>query len=58
MKISRDEDGGALTVEVGGLARTDNAGWGEEFDRLVIRLLPETSEQPPGKTTTNTRGRP
>ena len=58
VKISRDEDGGALTVEVGGLARTDNAGWGEEFDRLVIRLLPETSEQPPGKTTTNTRGRP
>lgn len=41
VKIRRDEDGSALTVEMGGLARTDNAGWGEEFDRLIGRLLPE-----------------
>ncbi|UYP18133.1 cytochrome c biogenesis protein ResB [Rhodococcus sp. Z13] len=26
-------------VELGGLARTDQAGWGDEFDRLVDRLL-------------------
>ncbi|WP_407441228.1 cytochrome c biogenesis protein ResB [Rhodococcus sp. (in: high G+C Gram-positive bacteria)] len=26
-------------VEVGGLARTDQAGWGDEFDHLVERLL-------------------
>lgn len=26
-------------VEMGGLARTDQAGWGEEFDRLRARLL-------------------
>ncbi|CDO08090.1 ResB protein required for cytochrome c biosynthesis [Mycolicibacterium cosmeticum] len=31
----------ALTVQMGGLARTDNAGWGDEFDRLVHTLLPE-----------------
>ncbi|HLS76546.1 MAG TPA: cytochrome c biogenesis protein ResB [Nocardia sp.] len=26
-------------VEMGGLARTDHAGWGDEFDRLRVRLL-------------------
>ena len=26
---------GTVRVELGGLARTDNSGWGEEFDRLV-----------------------
>ncbi|MFD4294335.1 cytochrome c biogenesis protein ResB [Rhodococcus sp. NPDC058505] len=26
-------------VEMGGLARTDQAGWGDEFDRLADRLL-------------------
>ncbi|MBV9351726.1 MAG: hypothetical protein JOZ23_09345, partial [Mycobacterium sp.] len=25
--------------EVGGLARTDNSGWGREFERLTERLL-------------------
>ena len=24
---------------MGGLARTDNSGWGEEFERLTARLL-------------------
>lgn len=28
-------------VELGGLARTDQAGWGDEFDRLCTRLLSE-----------------
>ena len=33
-------------VELGGLARTDHAGWGDEFDRLSARVLPtEKSEK-------------
>lgn len=31
-------DPGTVTVELGGLARTDNSGWGEELDRLADRL--------------------
>jgi cytochrome c biogenesis protein len=30
-------------VEMGGLARTDQAGWGGEFDRLRKRLLDDQS---------------
>jgi cytochrome c biogenesis protein len=30
---------GTVNVQVGGLARTDNAGWGDEFERLTSRLL-------------------
>jgi len=30
---------GTVNVELGGLARTDNAGWGDEFERLTARLL-------------------
>jgi cytochrome c biogenesis protein len=30
---------GTVNVQVGGLARTDNAGWGDEFERLTARLL-------------------
>ena len=29
---------GTVVVELGGLARTDNSGWGEELDRLARRL--------------------
>ena len=29
---------GTVDVELGGLARTDNSGWGEELDRLARRL--------------------
>ena len=29
---------GTVNVELGGLARTDNSGWGEEFDKLGKRL--------------------
>ena len=29
---------GTVTVELGGLARTDNSGWGGEFERLARRL--------------------
>jgi cytochrome c biogenesis protein len=30
---------GIVNVELGGLARTDNSGWGDEFERLSERLL-------------------
>ena len=30
---------GTVNVELGGLARTDNSGWGDEFERLTDRLL-------------------
>ena len=35
---------GTVNVELGGLARTDNSGWGDEFERLTQRLL---AGQPP-----------
>lgn len=34
-------------VELGGLARTEAAGYGEEFDRIAVDLLPPGSAQPP-----------
>jgi cytochrome c biogenesis protein len=34
-----DEVPGTVNVELGGLARTDNSGWGDEFERLTERLL-------------------
>jgi cytochrome c biogenesis protein len=37
-----DRDGqapGTVNVELGGLARTDNSGWGDEFEKLSERLL-------------------
>ncbi|MBV9321474.1 MAG: cytochrome c biogenesis protein ResB, partial [Mycobacterium sp.] len=34
-----DTGSGTVNVEVGGLARTDNSGWGREFERLTERLL-------------------
>ncbi|WP_264071687.1 cytochrome c biogenesis protein ResB [Mycolicibacterium komossense] len=37
---SANGDGdGTVNVELGGLARTDNSGWGDEFERLTGRLL-------------------
>lgn len=30
---------GTVSVELGGLARSDNSGWGDEFERLAARLL-------------------
>ena len=30
---------GTVNVELGGLARTDNSGWGDEFERLTSRIL-------------------
>jgi cytochrome c biogenesis protein len=34
---------GTVRVELGGLARTDNSGWGGEFDKLSRRFLTEAS---------------
>ncbi len=31
---------GTVEVELGGLARTDNSGWGDEFEKLAARLVP------------------
>jgi cytochrome c biogenesis protein len=36
---------GTVNVELGGLARTDNSGWGDEFERLTQRLLPQAEAQ-------------
>ncbi|KAA1432290.1 cytochrome c biogenesis protein ResB [Mycolicibacter arupensis] len=30
---------GTVSVELGGLARTDNSGWGDEFEQLCTRLV-------------------
>ena len=38
VKLTPQEEGRTV-VELGGLARTDRAGYGEEFDRLVADLL-------------------
>ncbi|TSD99565.1 cytochrome c biogenesis protein ResB [Skermania sp. ID1734] len=44
--VSADSTGERTTVvEMGGLARTDQAGWGDEFDRLRKRLLGDTRER-------------
>jgi len=32
---------GSVSVELGGLARTDNSGWGEELDKLSQKILTE-----------------
>jgi cytochrome c biogenesis protein len=43
VRISPDNeksaDAGTVNVELGGLARTDNSGWGDEFEKLTERLL-------------------
>ncbi|MGH3837372.1 MAG: cytochrome c biogenesis protein ResB [Pseudonocardiaceae bacterium] len=43
--ISGGPDG--TVVELGGLARTEAAGYGEEFDRIAADLLPPGAPQPP-----------
>jgi cytochrome c biogenesis protein len=35
---------GTVSVELGGLARTDNSGWGDEFEKLTARLVPSAAE--------------
>jgi cytochrome c biogenesis protein len=38
-RLTPTDDGARTVVEIGGLARTDRAGYGEEFDRLRADLL-------------------
>jgi len=40
---------GTVNVELGGLARTDNSGWGDEFERLTERLQTGLSSQQPAE---------
>ena len=40
---------GTVNVELGGLARTDNSGWGDEFERLTERLLGEDTASAAGE---------
>ena len=40
---------GTVSVELGGLARTDNSGWGDEFERLTERLLDGRDAVRPGE---------
>ena len=37
---------GTVKVELGGLARTDNSGWGDEFERLAEQLLDGLGKSP------------
>jgi cytochrome c biogenesis protein len=41
VRLTPDPGGppGTVNVELGGLARTDNSGWGDEFERLSERLI-------------------
>jgi cytochrome c biogenesis protein len=36
------DDGARTRIELGGLARTDRAGYGEEFERLRTTLFTDT----------------
>ena len=42
---------GTVKVELGGLARTDNSGWGDEFERLAEQLLDGLGKSPAPKPT-------
>jgi cytochrome c biogenesis protein len=48
VRITPDRPG-TVNVELGGLARTDNSGWGDEFERLTERLLPDAAAPAPGE---------
>jgi cytochrome c biogenesis protein len=39
LQIGMEPAPGTVNVELGGLARTDNSGWGDEFERLTNRLM-------------------
>jgi len=42
-------EGGTVNIELGGLARTDNSGWGSEFEKLAERLLTDLPAAVPSK---------
>ncbi|AMY17693.1 MULTISPECIES: cytochrome c biogenesis protein ResB [Nocardiaceae] len=46
VRVYPADDPRRTVVELGGLARTDQAGWGDEFDRLADRLLSADSAPP------------
>ncbi|MDT5219246.1 MAG: cytochrome c biosis protein [Mycobacterium sp.] len=46
-----------VRVELGGLARTDNSGWGDEFERLTERLLEGFGVAEEGETAETTTAR-
>ncbi|OBI41326.1 cytochrome C biogenesis protein ResB [Mycobacterium kyorinense] len=53
VRLVPTEAAATVNVELGGLARTDNSGWGEEFERLTGRLLAgfdAAARQPVGAT--------
>ena len=39
VRITPSAAPGTVNVELGGLARTDNSGWGDEFERLCARVV-------------------
>ncbi|MEE6175502.1 cytochrome c biogenesis protein ResB [Mycobacterium sp. 050134] len=39
LTVAEGDPAGTVNVELGGLARTDNSGWGDEFERLTERLF-------------------
>ncbi|MGV0624278.1 cytochrome c biogenesis protein ResB [Mycolicibacter minnesotensis] len=41
IRITPAQQTGTVSVELGGLARTDNSGWGDEFERVSARLFGE-----------------
>lgn len=48
---------GTVNVELGGLARTDNSGWGDEFERLSERLLAALDADAAGRAETPSASR-
>lgn len=51
VRIHPPGPGSAVTVEMGGLARSDHAGWGPEFRSLRRRLLGDPGDDPRRPTT-------
>jgi len=48
-RIVSSSEGGTVSIELGGLARTDNSGWGSEFEKLAERLLTDLPAAAPSK---------
>ena len=48
-RIEASSPPGTVNVELGGLARTDNSGWGSEFEKLTERLLTDLPAAAPSK---------
>ncbi|MGB7362403.1 MAG: cytochrome c biogenesis protein ResB, partial [Rhodococcus sp. (in: high G+C Gram-positive bacteria)] len=54
VRVFPGEEPRRTVVELGGLARTDQAGWGEEFDRLTERLLDTPTSNSSSRDSTRT----